>query len=108
MTSLSFSSTKMRTHLSTLLTLLLSISLALASPHPSPSPASPSVPTATITPPTSYYLRSRVIGPNGNHSDKDGLYVSCYHTGNNSIPAPSSFTHSLISLISLTIFLFNY
>ena len=74
----------MRTQLSTLITFLLSALLALASPRPSLSPSltSTSVPSATITPPTSYYLRSRVIGLDGNHTDKDGLYVSNYHTGN--------------------------
>ena len=76
----------MRTQLSFLLTLLFPF-LALASPHPfpfpSPAPTSTGVPSATFTPPSSYYLRSRVVGSEGNQSgsDKDGLYVSCFGTG---------------------------
>ena len=60
--------------------------LALALPQPSP--------TSTVTPPSSYYLRTRVVGPN--HSDKDGLYVSNYHTGMNKILHPDNHSRQLI------------
>ena len=67
-------------------TLLLSTLFALASPSPSLAGTSTStgIPTATVIPPASYYLRSRVVGvdKNNNDSDKDGLYVCNYRTGN--------------------------
>ena len=44
-----------------------------------PTPTNSSSPNTTITPPTRYYLKTRVID-NGNASKND-LYVSSYHTG---------------------------
>ena len=35
--------------------------------------------SATVTSPSRYYLKTYVVG--GGHSDKEGLYVSGYHTG---------------------------
>lgn len=57
---------------------LLATSLTIAA-TPSPSPTSAAIPT--VTPPSSYYLKSRVILDHGPNSDKDGLYVSNFHTG---------------------------
>lgn len=37
--------------------------------------------TAITTPPSSYYLRSRVVVGAGEDGGKDGLWVSCYPTG---------------------------
>ena len=65
----------MRTTITALLT-LIAAPLALTAPPPA-STTAPS--SATVTPPQSYYLKTRVVGPG--HHDKDGLYVSNYHTG---------------------------
>ena len=72
----------MRNQIFALIT-LLSTPLAIATPHPSPT----SAPSATVTPPSSYYLQTRVIGQG--HPEKDGLYVCAYHTGTKS-RAPST------------------
>lgn len=53
----------------------LATPLALALPQPYPTSAA----SATVTPPSSYYLKTRVV--DHGHFDKDGLYVSNYHTG---------------------------
>lgn len=37
--------------------------------------------TSITTPPSSYYLRSRVVVGAGEDGDKDGLWVRCYPTG---------------------------
>lgn len=72
------------------LAFLLSLSSALALTTP-PSPTSTFNATivppftvnlttnGTITPPSRYYLQTRVKGPA--NEDKNGLYVSGYHTG---------------------------
>lgn len=69
---------------------LLSSTLPLAS-------AVPQAASPTITPPDSYYLRSRVVGDDHDDNDgnnkhekrgvKDGLWVSCYNTGTQKLPA---------------------
>ena len=64
----------MRNQIFALIT-LLSAPLAIATPYLSPT----SAPSATVTPPSSYYLQTRVIGQG--HPEKDGLYVCAYHTG---------------------------
>ncbi|KAM0797569.1 hypothetical protein BDR22DRAFT_892200 [Usnea florida] len=46
-----------------------------------PSPSSTSAATPTVTPPSSYYLKIRVLTDHGPNTDKDGLYVSTFHTG---------------------------
>lgn len=76
---------------------LLLTSSALAAPQASPS----SAPNATATPPSSYYLKTRVVGRG--HEDKNGLYVSNYHTGNKILSSTSSFLFS-----SLCFFFFFY
>lgn len=55
---------------------ILNLSLTLAVTNASPTNTTANT---TITPPSRYYLKTRVIG-DGN-ADKDGLYVSSYHTG---------------------------
>lgn len=52
----------------------LSLTLAVTLSNPTNSTAN-----TTFTPPSRYYLKTRVIG-NGN-ADKANLYVSSYHTG---------------------------
>ncbi|KAL9131217.1 MAG: hypothetical protein Q9175_006825 [Cornicularia normoerica] len=64
----------MRTSIAAITT-LLAAPLATAAPYPSSTIAA----SATITPPSSYYLKTRVVGHG--HKDKDGLYVTNYHTG---------------------------
>lgn len=64
----------MRTTIAAIAT-LLPIPMALAFPPASSTSAA----SATVTPPSSYYLKTRVVGHG--HSDKDRLYVSNYHTG---------------------------
>ncbi|KAL9072681.1 MAG: hypothetical protein Q9161_003389 [Pseudevernia consocians] len=54
---------------------LLATPMALAFPQISPTSAA----SATVTPPSSYYLKTHVVGQG--HNDKDGLYVSNYPTG---------------------------
>ena len=55
---------------------LINISLTLALTTPNlPSAA----PNGTITPPSRYYLKTRVL--DGGSPDKNDLYVNSYHTG---------------------------
>ena len=63
----------MRTIICAIANILAALALAVA------QPSSTSAAYATITPPSSYYLKSRVVAHG--HNDKDGLYVSNYHTG---------------------------
>ena len=87
----------MRNQIFALIT-LLSTPLATATPHPSPT----SAPSATVTPPSSYYLQTRVIGQG--HPEKDGLYVCAYHTGTKcrapstllSLPPPKNSSISVV------------
>ena len=66
----------MKLGLQTLASLLaLPSALALATPHYATNATN----NGTITPPSRYHLQTKVKG-SGN-SDKDGLYVSAYHTG---------------------------
>ena len=60
----------------------LPLTLALALPN------STNATNTTITPPSRYYLKTRVLD-NGS-ADKNGLYVSSYHTG----PDPHIFSVS--------------
>ena len=95
-----------------ILTILLTAPFIIAAPpEPSPSRSPTSAVAATaassiITPPSSYYLQTRVIGSNIVHHDKDGLYVSNYPTGMKyeKIMNPT-LSFSLFSL-SLCLFLF--
>ena len=65
----------MRTTTTALLT-LFTAPLALATPQSSSTIAL----SPTLSPPQSYYLKTRVIG-HDHHDDKDGLYVTNFHTG---------------------------
>ena len=74
--SITTSSIAMRSAITTIATLLVT-HWALAAPQPSSTTAA----SATVIPPSSYYLKTRVVGHG--HRDRDGLYVSNYHTGKN-------------------------
>ena len=67
----------MRTTIAAIAT-LLATPMAHAFPQISPTSAA----SATVAPPSSYYLKTRVVGQG--HNDKDGLYVSNYPTGTSS------------------------
>ena len=60
------------------LTLLPSALTLTTSPPPPYYPTNTTSTNGTITPPSRYYLRTQVKGP---ETDKNGLYVSSYHTG---------------------------
>lgn len=64
--------------------LLLLLLTALASASPLPSSTGVLVPSATLTPPASYYLVSRGVGGEGKEIDggMEGLYVGCWNIGN--------------------------
>lgn len=70
------------TNLLTLAPLLpsaLALALTTAPPYPT---TNNSTTNATVTPPTRYYLQTQVTGSGAaNAADKNGLYVSAYHTG---------------------------
>lgn len=74
--------------LSAFTSLIINLSLTLALTTPTPTNSSTNT---TITPPSRYYLKTRVLD-NGN-ADKNDLYVSSYHTG-------SFAPHSLYSSLS--------
>ncbi|CAD6588376.1 MAG: hypothetical protein ASARMPRED_003540 [Alectoria sarmentosa] len=80
----------MRTIICAIATILAALALAVA------QPSSTSAVYATVTPPSSYYLKSRVVAHG--HNDKHGLYVSNYHTG---IPAAEN--HSGAGTADLTL-----
>lgn len=68
----------MKFTLPTLLFALLPSTLAAPPPYPTTNSTSTN---GTITPPPRYYLRTQVKGYVAAPNDKDGLYVSSYHTG---------------------------
>lgn len=78
---------------------LINLSLTFALTTPTPNNSSTNT---TITPPTRYYLKTRVLY-NGN-TDKNDLFVSSYHTGPftslSLFSALSHITHSVHNALS--------
>ena len=62
----------------------LSLTLALTPPNATNSSAN-----TTLTPPSRYYLKTRVLDEA--NADKNDLYVSSYHTGASETPSPLPF-----------------
>lgn len=71
--------------------LIINLSLTLALTTPTPTNSSTNT---TITPPSRYYLKTRVL--DYGNADKNDLYVSSYHTGSF---APHSLYYSSLSHI---------
>ena len=83
------------------LTLIIISNLSLAFALATPNPANNS--NTTITPPSRYYLKTRVLDNNGN-ADKNNLYVSSYHTGVFALkpPFPSLFLSLPLLFLPIT------